>query len=82
MFTFLKNKDFNSFTPENIVENDFILPTAKMQFTEFTDWVINETKADQYYYLNQNPIESSFPELFPDIEIPEYINRNLKANSW
>ncbi|QSJ20133.1 cupin-like domain-containing protein [Nostoc sp. UHCC 0702] len=65
-------------------ENDYVLPTTKMQFTEFTDWILQSNKADQYYYLNQNPIETSFPELLPDIETPEYFNKKLflVANLW
>ncbi|KYC42615.1 hypothetical protein WA1_15550 [Scytonema hofmannii PCC 7110] len=74
-----KNKIF-TFAPEN----DFILPSIQMPFTDFTNWILHEKKADHYYYLYQTPIESSFPELFPDIEIPEYVNKNLimVSNLW
>ncbi|GAX38631.1 cupin-like domain-containing protein [Nodularia sp. NIES-3585] len=65
-------------------ETEVILPSKKIQFTEFTDWIIQEKKADQYYYLQQSPIQTSFPELFPDIEIPDYMNQNLFmiTNLW
>ena len=74
-----KNKIF-TFDPET--EDTF--PSTKMQFTDFTDWILQEKKADQYYYLQQHPIETFFPELFPDIEIPDYFNKKLfmLANLW
>ncbi|KYC42616.1 hypothetical protein WA1_15555 [Scytonema hofmannii PCC 7110] len=74
-----KNKIF-TFDPET--EDTF--PSTKMQFTDFTNWILNGRKSDQYYYLQQHPIESSFPELFPDIETPDYINKNLLmvSNLW
>ncbi|MFL9458794.1 cupin-like domain-containing protein [Tolypothrix bouteillei VB521301_2] len=74
-----KNKIF-TFDPET--EDTF--PSTKMQFTEFTDWINQEKKDEQYYYLQQQPIEISFPELFPDVEIPNYLNKNffMIANLW
>ncbi|MEN2383868.1 MAG: cupin-like domain-containing protein [Gloeotrichia echinulata DEX184] len=48
-----------------------------MKFTDFTNWILQEKKADEYYYLQQSPMKTSFPELLPDIETPDYIGKAL-----
>ncbi|WP_353931422.1 cupin-like domain-containing protein [Okeanomitos corallinicola TIOX110] len=74
-----KNKTF-TFTEEN----DYILPSIQMKFNDFTDWILNGDRTETFYYLYQTPIETSFPELLPDIATPEYIKKNVfvLANLW
>ncbi len=74
-----KNKIFTFDT-----ENEVILPQTKIQFTDFTKWILEEKKADEYYYLRQTPMKITFPELLPDIEIPSYIAKKLLmvTNLW
>ncbi|WP_353931421.1 cupin-like domain-containing protein [Okeanomitos corallinicola TIOX110] len=74
-----KNKIF-TFDPDT----GDTLSSTKMQFSEFTNWITQENKSDQYYYLQQNPIKLMFPELLPDIEVPDYISQKsfIVSNLW
>ncbi len=74
-----QNKIF-SFDPEN----EFILPYKKIQFTDLTKWILEEKKVEEYYYLQQSSLKITFPELLPDIEIPNYIDKKLLiiTNLW
>jgi hypothetical protein len=76
---FSKNKIFNFDS-----EIDFTVPSKKMKFTDFTDWILEEKTTDEYYYLQQSPIKDTFPELVSDIEVPDYIDKKLFiiANLW
>ncbi|QSJ20131.1 cupin-like domain-containing protein [Nostoc sp. UHCC 0702] len=56
-------------------------PNIKMLFREFTDWIVQGKKGDQSYYLQQHTIDIFFPELYPDIETPDYIPKKLLAQS-
>ncbi|QDL09655.1 cupin-like domain-containing protein [Brasilonema octagenarum UFV-E1] len=58
-----------------------IYPSKKMKFTDFTDWIVNKKKDNQYYYIQQYPIHTTFPELFPDITIPDLIDKNLSIDT-
>ncbi|TAE58176.1 MAG: cupin-like domain-containing protein [Nostocales cyanobacterium] len=60
------------------------LSSTKMKFTEFTNWLTQEKNSEQYYYLQQQSIKLVFPELLPDIEIPNYISQKsfMVANIW
>jgi len=87
--TVVGNKEVNVNVSKNKIftldpETEVACPYIKMQFTDFTDWIIQEKKDDQYYYLQQNPIEAFFPELLPDIEIPDYVDKKLfmVTNLW
>ncbi|BAY25371.1 JmjC domain-containing protein [Calothrix sp. NIES-2100] len=58
-----------------------VYPTKKMKFTDFTDLIVNKKKDNQYYYIQQYPIDTTFPELLPDITIPDIIDKNLSINT-
>ncbi|NET74474.1 MAG: cupin-like domain-containing protein, partial [Sphaerospermopsis sp. SIO1G2] len=60
------------------------LSSKKMKFSEFANWLAQEKDSEQYYYLQQQPIKLVFPELLPDIEIPDYMSRKsfMVANIW
>ena len=76
---FSKNKIF-SFDPEA----QFNIVSKKIKFTDFTNWIVQEKTTEEYYYLQQSPITTTFPELVRDIEIPDYIDQKLFiiANLW
>jgi len=62
----------------------FTIVSKKMKFTDFTDWIVQEKTTDEYYYLQQSTIKITFPELVPDIEVPDYIDQKLfiVTNLW
>ncbi|MBD2603282.1 cupin-like domain-containing protein [Scytonema hofmannii FACHB-248] len=83
------NKEINvNFSKKQIFDFDpkaqFSMVSKKMKFTDFTDWIFQEKTTDEYYYLQQSPIKISFPELIPDIEVPDYIDKKLfiVTNLW
>jgi hypothetical protein len=39
----------------------FTIISKKMKFTDFTDWIVQEKPTDEYYYLQQSPIKTTFP---------------------
>lgn len=83
------NKEINvNISPNKIFTFDpqaqFTITSKKMNFTDFTDWIVQKKTTNEYYYLQQSSIKSSFPELLPDIEVPDYIEQKLFiiANLW
>jgi lysine-specific demethylase 8 len=87
--TVVGNKEINVNVSKNKIftydpQADFTFCSRKMKFTDFTDWILQEKKADEYYYLQQSPMKTSFPELLPDIETPDYIAKALfkETNLW
>ena len=83
------NKEIHvNFSKNQIFDFDpkvqFTMVSKKMKFTDFTDWIFQEKTTDEYYYLQQSPIKISFPELIPDIEVPDYIDKKLfiVTNLW
>ena len=82
----LANKEINARVSDNKIftfdpEVGVNYPTKKMKFTDFTDWIVNKKKHDQYYYIQQYPIHITFPELFPDIIIPDIFDKNLSLDT-
>ena len=84
--TVLGNKEITARASDNKIftfdpEVGFTYPTKKMKFTDFTDWIVQKKKDDQYYYLQQYPMHTTLPELFPDIAIPDFIDKNLSLDT-
>ena len=87
--TVIGNKEINVHVSKNKIFNvdpeaGFTIASKKMKFTDFTNWIVQEKKTDEYYYLQQSPVTITFPELVPDIEIPDYIDQKLFmiTNLW
>ncbi len=87
--TVVGNKEINVHVSKNKIFNvapeaGFTIVSKKMNFTDFTDWIVQEKTNDEYYYLQQSPITIIFPELVPDIEVPDYIDKKLFmiTNLW
>lgn len=83
------NKEINvNISPNKIFTFDpqaqFTITSKKMKFTDFTNWIVQKKTTNEYYYLQQSSIKTSFPELLPDIEVPDYIEQKLFiiANLW
>lgn len=66
-------------------ETGFAPSRKRMKFSEFMNWVLQKNKlTDEYYYLQQHPIATKFPELIQDIETPDYFEKKLifATNIW
>lgn len=56
-------------------ENGFAKLRQKMNFIEFINLLQKDKSTDNYYYLQQQSITANFPQLFSDIELPEYFDK-------
>jgi Cupin-like domain len=59
------------------LDNGFAKLRQKMNFIEFINLVQKDNLTDNYYYLQQQSIPTNFPQLFSDIEFPEYFDKKL-----
>lgn len=87
--TLVGNKEINVNVSKDQIfmvdlEAGFTRVKKTMKFTDFMDWIIQEKTTDEYYYLVETPMKITFPELLPDIEVPDYIDKKLLqvTNLW
>lgn len=66
----------NRFFTGNL-ENGFANLRQKMVFSDFIKILVSKNKSDQFYYLQQQPISTKFPEILQDIKFPKYFDKKL-----